>query len=835
MRKNVTAILTASIILVSILAPALFTNNAFADQTDWYRTVKGVLDSDYYALYPFEKNSLTIGFSKYGEFINPYTGDGLNYSGRDPFANEGVNMTYWINGWFLDLRYVHRSYGARHIWAMATFADMANYGGDWLNGHTDPYGEPYGGRKCSAVATTEPINVLYDGPRRFVARLVTHIKDKQGALTWNVVDVIFTIVFEKVKKQVIVFKDVKLTIDSKILASPVDVQFSNRGEWDLGPSPDWKSYAHFYHQRFGTVYGADWHLSKNITREHKYVNASFTGTSINLTEYASDGYGLPVVLHSEYVYVNDVWLKRGADYTINYTTGIIQFTQALSKAKVEIYWKFYKLDEKIREPMALPNLYDVAQIIARDKKVVGYAAFWPVLSDYTVDGWDYCLEPLYGVSMNDMESEPDIPFVIGEWDFLLDYDEITPNWGEQFRGVTVYGIVNYHDAVDGGQLDREIRYQLDEVFNPWDLSGAVEKDSWRWVEFPPADGTWSSKELKYTPIRLEGKEWYEYCSFAERVLVDGKLLTPTDARIWDGSKWSWWPSFPYTYNITGNTIKFWKDADDKITTRGDVEWTVEEGKVVKVLYSNSNSTDTGRYEWTVVGRDSKPVDSIGASLVTAAFKNKGVEIGNAGLDMQYLEYDIQSVPNVMAKFGTGNAWADYYGGSKVTLLPTSTPGTRSALVDDWCKTWPVASSNMITVGGPKVNVLTDYLNDFAEAYYGTWDFSTNTGYGYYGKGAIVALSCWSKNYYYSTNETGYAVISTYKDLNGTVIFSVWGVWGRDTFYAAKWFHEKGILQDFPSGVTSIILEIDYTDPKHPTVGIVEMLGTISELILHPDP
>ncbi|MEM3829262.1 MAG: hypothetical protein QXP36_08640, partial [Conexivisphaerales archaeon] len=213
---------------------------------------------------------------------------------------------------------------------------------------------------------------------------------------------------------------------------------------------------------------------------------------------------------------------------------------------------------------------------------------------------------------------------------------------------------------------------------------------------------------------------------------------------------------------------------------------------------------------------------------------KQVEIGIAGLDMQYLEYNIQSVPNVMAKFGTGNNWADYYGGTKVTVLPTSTPGTRSALIDDWCKTWPVASSNMITVGGPKVNVLTDYLNDFAQAYYGTWDFSANTGYAYYGKGAVVALPCWSKNYYYSTNETGYAVISTYKDLNGTVIFAIWGVWGRDTFYATKWFHEEGIyqLQEFPPCVTDIILEIDYTDPKHPTVSVVEALGTISETLVH---
>lgn len=100
------------------------------------------------------------------------------------------------------------------------------------------------------------------------------------------------------------------------------------------------------------------------------------------------------------------------------------------------------------------------------------------------------------------------------------------------------------------------------------------------MEFFTADGTWSStpEALKYTPIRLG--EWYEYCSFAERVLVDGLLLTPTDARIWDGRKWSWWPSFPYTYYIDSadNKIYFLKDADGIITTQGEIEWTVEEGK-----------------------------------------------------------------------------------------------------------------------------------------------------------------------------------------------------------------------------------------------------------------
>jgi hypothetical protein len=87
------------------------------------------------------------------------------------------------------------------------------------------------------------------------------------------------------------------------------------------------------------------------------------------------------------------------------------------------------------------------------------------------------------------------------------------------------------------------------------------------------------------------------------------------------------------------------------------------------------------------------------------------------------------------------------------------------------------------------------------------------------------------------NGTGYATITTYLDINGTVGFMVYGLDGRDTYYASYWFHgdpARGIpagihqLQDAPKCLTSIILEIDYSDAKHPTFTIVECLGTISE-------
>jgi hypothetical protein len=49
----------------------------------------------------------------------------------------------------------------------------------------------------------------------------------------------------------------------------------------------------------------------------------------------------------------------------------------------------------------------------------------------------------------------------------------------QFRCVEVKGVANRHDAIDEEfgtpTIDREVWYQLDEVFKPWDLVSSVYK------------------------------------------------------------------------------------------------------------------------------------------------------------------------------------------------------------------------------------------------------------------------------------------------------------------------------------------------------------------------
>jgi len=171
---------------------------------------------------------------------------------------------------------------------------------------------------------------------------------------------------------------------------------------------------------------------------------------------------------------------------------------------------------------------------------------------------------------------------------------------------------------------------------------------------------------------------------------------------------------------------------------------------------------------------------------------------------------------------------------------------RLALKDDWsCHKdasgeWlygiPIASSNIITVGGPTANLATEYTNDFTDA------LATLPGWAQPGlpTNRIFAVSCWSKNIYapvYDENNSqtlGYGLISTVRDINGTTWFVVYGYTGQDTYYTSWALMHSDVLDLafdlMPSGVTTLILEFDYT--LHPTdycfVTIKEALGTISE-------
>ncbi|RLE78930.1 MAG: hypothetical protein DRJ51_08705, partial [Thermoprotei archaeon] len=706
----------------------------------------------------------------------------------------------------------------------------------------------HGGRKTNGTAITEPMKVLYDGPRRFIAVVSTtiydHINTPEHEDDIPVAKITITIIFNKVKKYVILLKDVKSLLPAKLTDQRLIVQFSNRGEVDLYTEKEnAQMYAHFFTkgkagsdtvaEGFPTVYNEDWEL-------------------VETTDVGDTGHIGP-------------------------------------------------------EPPATNATYDVAQVVNYIEGKVFFAAFWPSLSDWEMFGWDMWYRSLTEEDPHttDHPDEPRVtPFYIGEWDFILDPVETATHW----RGVTVYGVVDLHNAQDD-KVDKEIKdYQLKEVFEPWDLARTLnpcKKKYKRWVEFFTGDGSTTEFPLKHEGV-VAPRKWWAYCVFAERVLVDGVLKArPDDYDVIDKDGDGLLDTINFTspppdgatikvlystyttkqkvesftdvnvtgdaeltlkhkpivgvdfvmgrvgdspwFKITGYTVDTSKGVV-KITEYPPSEYETTEWDEVKIVYKIPDA----RYEWIVVGRDLKKnpetgevidlgartPDVLAAGYVAAAMKNKNFELWYMGLDRNETAYD--KVPYVMSKLvADGDKWENY-----IDEL------ARPAFRDDWCTTIPISSANIITVGGPGANLATEYFNEFTDAFF-IWPARTPAADL---KGKIFVPTCWSKYAYKDTIEdgelrVGYAIIATYKDLNGTVGLVIWGLTGTDTYWAAKWFHDHilGIecpdIQNIKPGITAIVLEITYDGCKPVSIDIIEWVGTISETTWpasdqeppHPDP
>ena len=990
MRKSVIAVFATLVILLSFLGPAFYLQSVqAADPTEWYATVPGVLHNDTYTLYPYLSKSLTFGFSKFGELIDGNTKTGLFYDTTDAFAPDTASPPewQWIEGWILNVTYVEGGQ-YRNLWAMATYSDYyssAGIGGDWQEAVTvGPLDlSVRGGRKTSHYAYTQPIEVLYDGPREFLAMCRTTFYDSPDKiLTHALLNLTFTFVFNKVKKEVIVLKDIK-RIDVGKNIGDMQIEFGDRGEWDLGAGAPPKSYAHIYMNQT-TVYDHNWQPWYNtsipgydgtfdvcqlIDDERDYVGwMAFWPKPITTWVGATQlGANRPLIL-TTMVTVTEDQLGTGTEQFFTIAQGEpVPYPQ---KNATGIYW--------IEDPMVFAGgNYKVVN--GSDPSTM--VTYWP--SNNTIKFPTGYIPPdeqivriVYKInnSRTDMSSEPNSPFVIGEWAFRMHESP------DMFRGVTVYGITDRNDGDDedrsGGSnvLDREVQYQLDEIFYPWDLESAVHKETKRWVQYE-LDLVGTSITTDRRPFYyVSDSEWDQYCTFSERVenltagtvlnrydgdysvtvntagygvisgLTSGhdyKVLYSTKPEVtetlddWvktylNQTDWNWgcnsttisglslnetWTdglgaghSYEVVFgdfdiHLADNTTDWsanwsktwtWNETDFKVfrdetylsvlgglhdpinatilhdETEGAHIWNFDigtisksvtapsdltvtwplDGETIHVLYLNHSLTVTmtfeynateerliftgwfnmtvnykmkhmGRYEWGIVGRESDPIDCVGLGAVTAAFKNKQIEYGVGGEDM----YD-NEIPNqgkwVMAKYGTGHTKADYY---------YSGTDYRTALKNDWCTSWAITTSNMISVGGPIANMHAYYGNDFPAAFFALGQFTDYTPW----ENKISAITCWNKKAYASSNTIGYAVISTYKDINGTVLFMIWGHWGRDTEAVSNWFDKHGIyqLQQAPAGVTSIIVKIPYTltegeGYKPGTITIVEVLGTISE-------
>jgi len=539
MKKSIMAILGTAVIVLSLLAPVMIRTGVAADPAAWYKTVTGVLDTDTYALYPFATDgSLKIGFSQFGEFINDLENVGLEYKEVDPFAPPAgssigsIVKSAWLNGWICNISYYHTIRSEqRVVWASAQAGDPmgVTFGGAWIrvdfsNDHDTTYGEEdprdpgyimgnyaaggnnWGGRKTNGTTVTDAIKVLYDGPRLFVARLKTTIYDHFLYLSDDMredtplLEVRFTIIFEKVKKEVVVFKELKTLVPDKY-ADELKVQFSNRGEVDLGTEGHgYASYFHFYTE--GTSRGEDWVGPPPLEGQQ--------GTRD---------------------YENNDTLAEGLS-TVYDRNWVMNQTEDPHTSS------YYNYTADGPYPQTSDATYDLAVAVNPVAGYTWWAAFWPSLSDWTIDGWPMWWRSMQATDPHDIDSrtweihprlEPTIPFYIGEWDVVLKpVGKVTQDGYpdmQQYRFVTIYGVTDLNDGSDAGMedgrnsIDSEIMYQVEQYFNPWDLQQAVHKDSTRWVDFKWHDGITTGWITDNKPVMDVSYEmWDQYATFSERVI-----------------------------------------------------------------------------------------------------------------------------------------------------------------------------------------------------------------------------------------------------------------------------------------------------------------------------
>jgi hypothetical protein len=520
-------ILATITIIATLSVSMFFTQFSAATATTFNAnkmTVTGVLASDSYVLFPYTKKNLIFGFSKYGELINgevgQANGQGLEYNGLDVFANPNVWEEDWSQGWFIDIHYGDKDNLYKNVWAFAMYTDLtgtSGIGGDWQQGCTaGPLGAPHGGRKTNAWATTDPIQVLYDGPRRFVAITNTTIYE-DSLKTKPLVSVTITFVFNKDKKVVILFKDIKRLALGK-WGRTFQVEFSNRGEWDIGTTSAPPSYAHFYDD-LATAYHYEYHDFYNATPSYANVTGfdvaqmiNEAGTYVGFAAFwpqlfgkMVDGTGhvTPTIALSSLCTktYNQTWLSLGSPSRKNVTFVDRQISSLIENEVPHTGLDWPSADPYPRgagnwsdAPMVFKNGVLLTEGAGRDYLWYGdydeiIFATEPLDTDYITVVYKHQAPTGGGADdMNNYVAEPKTPYVIGEWCFDLE----DADHKRQFRAVTVYGLTDRHDGDDDDAdaetwshndnvIDCEVQYYLNETFNPFDLYDAVHKQESRWL------------------------------------------------------------------------------------------------------------------------------------------------------------------------------------------------------------------------------------------------------------------------------------------------------------------------------------------------------------------
>lgn len=745
------ALLALITIFISLIAPAISFKYGQSAQGADYAVFEGVAGNDYYdsRQYSYKINqwaveekglymdfdpgdvyfnaskSLRIGLTEYGEFATPeYAGIayGANYvewNLTESWASSAIDPKYWIQGWTLYVNYT-RAGVPRGLLAYAIYSDMntAEAGRKvytWYSTY-DPCSP--NAELTEGTLKTGGIRVLYDSARLVVARTSVTIHDAK--YNEDFAKVTFTLIYNKDTKYAIVYKDVKILLDPKVLDAIIDFAFSQRFELDMARwiNPGNEAYIHYFHNYGTTVY---------------------------------------------------------------------------------------------QHPLTGECTYDILQAFDRNRNYLFFAGYWPNVTEYSV--YSYLVPDLVppvcdltlldpGTAQADIPDppgEPSTPWVVVQWRYNYDDWPNMLTWlakagtKREIRFVEVVGMTDYNNdphpaldvnATDGtNQVDTEVLYLLDQVFNPEDLT-TTNDYVFMWIGLGQSAATTDSAGAGLLPDMPQ-----------LRLREPFMLFDRNDT------------AFPWIAPVIGmkGTIPY-----------GLTEW----GGNYYEEFSNSGKgtgTDTTLYKRTTL----------------------------KGFAFNVYDDVVESPPQPIA--GGFSAWSGSYYYWYPSKDPLSERWTYDGITWSLVGYDNVGfhPNGIITLGGMKANGLTRYFNDFYFAIsregtsaYALIDGGTVTGsaptsdfdkptFDYY------PISTWASSKTTFGYKEGYAVIALARDINGTRGLAIYGWDGRDTFWAAAWASQYlGSFNTWiPSGAVALVLRISYTAANREPSGftIVKALGTITEL------
>jgi len=742
--------------------------------------------------------SLRIGMTEFGEFATQantgmaYGANIAEWNNSESWASTAIQQSYMVNGWVLYLNY-SRFYVPRCLEAYALYSNTASTTGaeqaravySWDG--TYAFGSGTGTTLTGGKLVTGGIQVLYDSATLGVARETTTIWD--GAYNEAVAQVTLTVIYDKTSKDVIVYYDVKMVLDPKILVAIYDFVFQKKYEIDLARNvnPSNAAYIHYFYNFSTSVYqdpltgtyGYD--VIQAYDPAHQYI--FFDGIYPCSTEFSVQNPLVPTLTATPLAY--------------QATSPLVIVTNTNTRI--------------LPHPTAIPDI--VALPGEPNTPVV------------TIQ-WNYT-----------QTAYPNLT------DFLAKSPE------REIRFVDVYGMTDYNKdpnpavqasdpnppiAADLGynEVDTEVQWLLVQVFNPTDLTSIINNGG---VAYNELYGGASN-----TPLWVSVGQGSAATDSAGAAAVSGMWGVPeTPLGLFDINDTTHQGTIPYGLSpvssandgVSGYILTF---SNSGIGVGNDPTSYLRLGLINFAFGTYDNSTSaltpqpvSGGLS-AVYGTETPPDDywwypSINPltyrwtwdSLGFDAGWTVGVSPNEDGWIPQY--NDVNWSPNGIMNIGgekanyvtryfndfgfaidrEGTSSTDYYGqvSGGVVMAGTAAPTNNPALttVDFFpLSTWNTSSWNAITQLTIPV---------------------VSSGYG-----------------------AGTAIISIAHDMNGTRGITVAGWNAQDTYWASAWFAQwvdfangNGLPTWIPAGTVAIILKMTYPSPNgEPTFTIVQCLGTITQ-------